>query len=227
MSAPSSQPPRPAPFETERRAMIEEQLRRRGIQDNRVLQAMYEVPRHEFVPPNLAAMAYDDRPISIGDGQTISQPYMVAAMTEAAQVSPGDKALEVGTGSGYQAAVLAHLGANVITLERNPWLAATARERLQRLGYSSVQVITDDGSGGYSPAAPYDVILVTAGAPKVPQALVQQLADEGRLLIPVGNLYQQTLQLFRKHRNELSVHELDACQFVPLIGTQAWPEGRT
>jgi protein-L-isoaspartate(D-aspartate) O-methyltransferase len=211
-------------FGPERRAMIDHQLRRRGIRDARVLEAMFEVPRHEFVPAMFREAAYDDRPIVIGDGQTISQPYIVAEMTEAAGIAPGDKVLEVGAGSGYQAAVLAHLGARVVTLERNPWLAATARERLGRLGYSSVQVIAKDGSEGHPPAAPYAAILVTAAAPRVPQMLLEQLADEGRLVIPVGTLYQQTLQLFQKHGNEFSVSDLDACQFVPLIGKQAWPE---
>lgn len=211
-------------FEPERRAMIDRQLRRRGIQDARVLEAMLEVPRHEFVPAIFREAAYDDRPIVIGDGQTISQPYIVAAMTEAARIAPGDKVLEIGTGSGYQAAVLAHLGAAVVTMERNPWLAATARERLGRLGYSGIQVVAEDGSGGYPLAAPYAAILVTAAAPRVPQMLLEQLADEGRLVIPVGSLYQQTLQLFWKHGNGLSVYDLDPCQFVPLIGKQAWPE---
>jgi len=211
-------------FEPERRAMIDRQLRRRGIQDARVLEAMFEVPRHEFVPAIYREAAYDDRPIVIGDGQTISQPYIVAAMTEAARIAPGDKVLEIGAGSGYQAAILAHLGAAVVTMERNPWLAAAARERLGRLGYSGIQVIAEDGSGGYPPAAPYAAILVTAAAPRVPQMLLDQLADEGRLVIPVGNLSQQILQLFWKHGNGLSVYDLDRCQFVPLIGKQAWPE---
>ena len=206
--------------------MIERQLRRRGIQDERVLEAMFEVPRHEFIPPIYRDAAYDDRPLVIGDGQTISQPYIVAAMTEAARIEPGDKVLEIGTGSGYQAAVLAHLGAEVVTMERNPWLAATARERLGRLGYSGIQVIAEDGSGGYPPSAPYAAILVTAAAPRVPQVLVDQLADEGRLVIPVGSLYQQTLLLISKHGDKLSVHDLDPCQFVPLIGKEGWPERR-
>jgi protein-L-isoaspartate(D-aspartate) O-methyltransferase len=211
-------------FETERHAMVERQLRHRGIRDARVLEAMYEVPRHEFIPLIHRDAAYDDRPIVIGDGQTISQPYIVAAMTEAARIQPGDRVLEIGTGSGYQAAVLAHLGAAVITMERNPRLAEEARERLERLGYSGIQVIAEDGSAGYPPAAPYDAILVTAAAPRVPSALVAQLADEGRVVIPVGTLYQQILQLIVKHGNRLSVLDLDPCQFVPLIGKEGWRE---
>lgn len=212
------------PFESERRAMVEWQLRRRGIGDERVLRAMSEVPRHEFVPALFQSRAYDDQPLAIGDGQTISQPYMVAAMTEAAQIEPGDKVLEIGTGSGYQAAILAHLGARVITSERIPRLAESARERLVRLGYRGVEVVSEDGSLGYPAGAPYMAILVTAAAPAVPDVLVNQLADGGRLVIPVGTLQLQTLQVISKDADKLSVRDLDSCQFVPLVGKQAWPE---
>lgn len=212
------------PFESERRAMIERHLSCRGIHDERILQAMYAVPRHEFVPSVCQQEAYDDRPIAIGEGQTISQPYMVAAMTEAARVEPGDRVLEIGTGSGYQAAILAHLGARVITSERIPRLAESARERLFRLGYRSVTVVSEDGSAGYPAGAPYAAILVTAAAPAVPQVLVTQLADGGRLVIPVGTLQLQTLQVISKDADKLSVRDLDPCQFVPLVGKQAWPE---
>jgi protein-L-isoaspartate(D-aspartate) O-methyltransferase len=212
------------PFEFARRAMIERQLRHRGIRDERVLQAIYEVPRHEFVSLLDQEEAYEDRPIAIGDGQTISQPYMVAAMTEAAQVEPGDRVLEIGTGSGYQAAVLAHLGTEVITLERITRLADAARDRLTRLGYRGIQVIPADGSEGYPAGAPYAAIVVTAAAPAVPHVLVSQLADGGRLVIPVGTLQLQTLQVISKHADELIVRNLDPCQFVPLVGKQAWPE---
>ena len=212
-------------FESERYAMIEGQLLRRGIRDARVLEAMLKVPRHEFVPVLDQQAAYDDRPIAIGDGQTISQPYMVAAMTEAAQIEPGDKVLEIGTGSGYQAAILAHLGAEVMTMERIPRLAEAAWERLSRLGYKDIQIISEDGSAGYPAGAPYAAILVTAGAPAVPQVLIGQLAEGGRLVIPVGTLQQQTLLVILKRGDKLSVRELDPCQFVPLVGKQAWPEG--
>ena len=212
------------PFASERRAMIEAQLRRRGVHDERVLEAMYAVPRHEFVPPASVHAAYDDCPLPLADGQTISQPYIVAAMTYAVRVQLGDKALEVGTGSGYQAAILAALGARVYTLERNPRLAAEARARLARLGYAGVEVIDGDGSEGYQPAAPYQVIMVTAAAPEVPEALLAQLADGGRLVIPVGSLYHQDLQLILKHGNETATRYLDPCQFVPLIGKRGWPE---
>ena len=215
------------PFESERRAMVDWQLRRRGIHEERVLRAMSEVPRHEFVPPLFQFKAYDDQPIVIGDGQTISQPYMVAAMTEAAGVEPGDRVLEIGTGSGYQAAILAHLGADVITLERIPHLAESACKRLFRLGYRGIRVVSEDGSVGYPAGAPYAAILVTAAAPAVPQMLVAQLAEGGRLVIPVGTLQLQTLQVISKYAGNLSIRDLDSCQFVPLVGKQAWPERMT
>ncbi len=212
------------PFESKRRAMLEEQLRRRGLRDERVLEVMFIVPRHEFVPPAYIDAAYEDRPLPIGELETISQPYIVAAMTHAARVEPGDKALEVGTGSGYQAAILTHLGAKVYTVERNPRLAEAARERLARLGYEGIEVIEGDGSEGYAAAAPYQVILVTAAAPLIPQPLLDQLADAGRMVIPVGDLRHQDLYLIFKHRDELARRVLDPCQFVPLIGKHGWPE---
>ncbi len=216
--------PDTATFEAERHAMVEYQIRRRGIRDAKVLEAMLAVPRHEFVPPEYAGAAYDDRPLPIGEAETISQPYMVAAMTAAAGVEPGDKALEVGTGSGYQAAILAHLGAQVYTVERNAQLADAARLRLARLDYSRVEVMSGDGSEGYPPAAPYRIIVVTAAAPKIPPALLDQLDEAGRLVIPVGNLFRQDLLLVFKHAGETVTRMLDPCMFVPLIGKQAWSE---
>jgi protein-L-isoaspartate(D-aspartate) O-methyltransferase len=168
--------------------------------------------------------AYDDRPLPLGEAETISQPYIVAAMTEAADVQPGDKALEVGTGSGYQAAILAYLGARVYTVERNAVLAKSAGERLARLGYDGVEVIAGDGSEGYPPAAPYAIILVTAAAPLVPPALLDQLAEGGRLVIPVGDLRHQDLLLNLKQAGQIKTRMLDPCQFVPLIGKGGWPE---
>jgi protein-L-isoaspartate(D-aspartate) O-methyltransferase len=212
-------------FEVERRVMVEQQLRRRGIRDERVLNAMLSVPRHEFVPPAFLGMAYDDRPVPIGASETISQPYIVAAMTEAAQVEPGDRALEVGAGTGYQAAILAYLGAKVHTIERNSRHAEVARARLARLVYTGIEVIWADGSKGYPAAAPYQIILVTAAAPGVPPTLVDQLDEGGRMVIPVGNRFQQNLHLILKQRGETLTRVLDACQFVPLVGQYGWPEG--
>ena len=211
-------------FETQNRNMIETQLRRRGIRDERVLEAMRLVPRHEFVPAKLVDAAYDDRPLPIGERETISQPYIVAAMTEAACVAPGDIALEIGGGSGYQAAILAHLDATVCTMERNPQLAEEARERLARLGYRNVEVFAGDGSEGLAARAPYDVVIVSAGTPSVSPILLGQLAEGGRLVAPVGNLHQQELLLMCKQGGQMSTRLLGLCQFVPLIGKGGWPE---
>lgn len=214
------------PYEAERRAMVEHQIRRRGVRDEKVLEAMERVPRHEFVPAAQLGAAYDDRPLPIGDSETISQPYIVAAMTVAARVEPGDKVLEIGTGSGYQAAILAYLGGRVFTMERNFLLADAARARLARLGYAGIEVIEGDGTEGYPVAAPYQVILVTAASPKVPAPLLDQLDEGGRMVIPVGDLWHQDLQLLFKHQGQVVTRFLDACQFVPLIGRHGWPEGR-
>jgi len=212
------------PFENERRDMLEFQLRPRGIRDDKVLAAMFNVPRHEFVPAIYTAEAYGDRPLPIGESETISQPYIVAAMTQAARVRPGEKALEVGAGSGYQAAILAYLGAQVYAVERNPRLAEESRERLARLGYDNVQVIRGDGTEGYAPAQPYAVILVTAAAPEVPPPVLEQLAPEGRLVIPVGDIHHQDLILLYKGSYGIVKRVLDPCMFVPLIGKYGWPE---
>jgi protein-L-isoaspartate(D-aspartate) O-methyltransferase len=201
--------------------MVDEQLRSRGIRDARVLAAMAAVPRHEFVPASQIAAAYDDRALPIGDWETISQPYIVALMTEAVAVRPGDCVLEVGTGTGYQAAVLAHLGARVSTIELNPKLAELARERLQRLGYS-IEVIAGDGCEGYSDAAPYDAILVTAASAAIPHALIDQLADGGRLVAPIGSRHEQELKLITKMGDKTFARPLTSVQFVPLIGRGGW-----
>ena len=212
-------------FEAERQAMVEQQLRSRDIHSERVLEAMARVPRHEFVPAPQIPAAYDDRALPIGAWETISQPYIVALMTEAAAVRPGDHLLEIGTGAGYQAAVLAYLGARVHTIERNAELAQEARQRLARLGYgSAVTVITGDGSQGHPEAAPYDAILVTAASPRVPQALLDQLADGGRLVIPVGNRLVQQLRLIVRVGERTIDRTLTGCQFVPLVGKEGWSE---
>ena len=213
------------PYESERRAMIEKQLRRRGIRDPRVLDTMFQIPRHEFVAPGLASRAYEDRPLPIGESETISQPYIVAVMTEAVRVQPGEKVLEVGAGSGYQAAILAHLGATVYAVERNTDLAEAARRRLARLGYTGIEILCGDGTEGYAAAAPYQVIVVTAASPpQIPQPLLDQLSSGGRLVIPVGERERQELQLIFRHGDEFATRLLDPCQFIPLIGKYGWPE---
>ena len=214
------------PFDIQARSMVELQLRQRGIRDERVLEAMRLVPRHAFVPVELEAAAYDDRPLPIGPRETISQPYIVAAMTEAARISPGDQALEIGAGSGYQAAILAHLGAKVYSIELNPGLADAARERLERLGYRRVEVFAGDGSEGLPAQAPYNVIMVSAGTPSVSPILLSQLAEGGRLVAPVGTRDYQELLLLWKQGGEIATRLLGQCQFVPLVGKGGWPEGR-
>jgi protein-L-isoaspartate(D-aspartate) O-methyltransferase len=212
-----------ASFQIERQAMVEEQLRARGIRDARILEAMATVPRHEFVPVRQVSAAYEDRALPIGEWETISQPFIVALMTESADVGPGDRVLEVGTGTGYQAAILAHLGARVYTLELNPALAEAARERLTRLGYGdAVEVVIGDGSEGYPAAAPYDAILVTAASPAAPQSLLHQLVDGRRLVIPIGSRHEQELKVITKVDGRTSTRAISSVQFVPLIGKEGW-----
>jgi protein-L-isoaspartate(D-aspartate) O-methyltransferase len=211
------------PFAAERLAMVENQLRRRGICDPRVLAAMSTVPRHDFVSQQSWPDAYADHPVPIGEQQTTSQPYIIAAMLQAAEIASQDRALEIGAGSGYQTALLAELAGSVFAVERNPMLAANAQAVLNRLGYAHAMVITGDGSLGMPEHAPYDVIIVAAAAPRVPPALVQQLAPRGRLVVPVGDSYQQVLQLARKSRDgAVTVTSLEGCRFVPLIGQQGF-----
>jgi protein-L-isoaspartate(D-aspartate) O-methyltransferase len=197
--------------------MVDAQLRARGIGDERVLDAMVRVPRHEFAPERYRNQAYEDHPLPIGQGQTISQPYIVARMLEALAIKPTSKVLEVGTGSGYLTALLAELAAQVISVERYADLANAARELLGRLGYSNVKVIVGDGSKGFAEAAPYDAIIVSAAAGEVPPALLEQLAEGCRMIIPVGSADSQQLQLIRMENGQpqISFHEL--CRFVPLV----------
>jgi protein-L-isoaspartate(D-aspartate) O-methyltransferase len=198
--------------------MVYEQLVRRGIREPRVLEAMTHVPRHHFVPPALASQAYDDRPLAIGFGQTISQPYMVARATELAAPRPTDRALEVGAGSGYQAAVLAELAAEVFAIEIVPELAARAGKVIRELGYGNVTVDSFDGSGGWPEHAPYDVIIVSAGAPRIPAMLVSELADGGRLVIPVGGPEEQELAVVRREGDHYSTAYDTRCRYVNLQG---------
>ena len=208
-----------------RAAMVVEQLQRRGIADRRVLEVMATLPREDFVPGAPSSIAYDDRALPIDEGQTISQPYIVARMTELLKVEPGERILEIGTGSGYQAAVLARLGARVRTFERYAALAKAARERLDRLGIDGVEIVVGDGSAGDPSGAPWDGIIVTAAAPRIPDALREQLAVGGRLVIPVGPRYEQELVVVeRRSPTEWRERSDGAVVFVPLVGEAGWRE---
>lgn len=207
-----------------RHRMVEDQLRRRGISDPRVLSAMESVPRHRFLGENERWAAYEDEPVTIGLGQTISQPYMVARMTELLELDPTSRVLEVGTGSGYQAAVLAEIVAEVWTIERHPELAEQARRVLNDLGYRNVHVVMGDGSLGLPEHAPYDAIIVTAAAPRTPGPLLDQLEDGGRMVIPVGDRALQQLRVIRRRGQEFVETDVLDCRFVPLVGQAAYPE---
>ncbi len=217
-------------YAREREQMVELQLRRRGIRDELVLDAMLAVPRHEFVEPGYRDYAYDDRPVPIGAGQTISQPYMVAVMIEALRLNGEQRVLEIGTGSGYQTAVLSRLCARVYTMEREPELVEQARATLERLDDAGmvegfrIELLTGDGTLGFPPAAPYDGIVVAAGAPAVPHALVEQLAEGGRLVIPVGGRDCQQLRLLQRSFGQLINRVVNECRFVPLVGAEGWPD---
>lgn len=220
-----SQPAGGSPFDEDlrlaRARMLE--LLRRHIADPRVIDAIAAVPRERFVPPHLRYRAYDDRALPIGEGQTISQPLMVAMMTQALRLRPDDRVLEVGTGSGYQAAVLARLARDVVTVERLPALVERARAALAALGCENVRCCQAGRALGRSEDAPYDAILVAAGAPHVPRALVAQLAPGGRLVLPIGNLRAQELVRVTKAAHGLDLERLGPCAFVPLVGEDAWP----
>jgi protein-L-isoaspartate(D-aspartate) O-methyltransferase len=211
------------PFDPARMQMVEQQLRRRGISDQRVLAAFERVPRHEFLPRDRWAEAYEDKPLQIGAGQTISQPYMHAAMLAAAQVRPADVILEVGTGSGYQTALLAELGAEVFSIEVIPSLAESAQHVLAHLQYTQIVIRVGDGSRGWPEAAPFDVIVVSAASPNVPPALIEQLRMWGRLVIPVGDPFEQHVWLLHKRPDGVSRRVLEGCRFVPLVGAGGFP----
>jgi protein-L-isoaspartate(D-aspartate) O-methyltransferase len=215
----------PDPFLWQRRTMVEEQLRARGIRDERVLATMFNVPRHEFVSGEHRDQAYEDHPIPIGEGQTLSQPYIVAIMLDALELDPRFSVLEVGTGSGYLTALLAELTQHVYSIERHPALVQSAQAILERLGYSNVEVLLGDGSQGLPERAPFDAIIVSAAAPHVPPPLFEQLRDGGRMVIPVGSAQAQVLQLVQKHEGRSTVASLDGCRFVPLIGSQGYRSG--
>jgi protein-L-isoaspartate(D-aspartate) O-methyltransferase len=207
----------------QRRAMVDQQLRKRGIRDERILEAMSGLPREEFVSEAHRYLAYDDAPVDIGYGQTISQPYMTALMVESLQLEGYERVLDVGSGSGYHAAVLATLAARVVSIEIVPELAEQARRNLDRVGLlPKVEVVCGDGSQGFPPEAPYDAISVAAGAPEVPQSLLDQLADPGRLVIPVGSLSDQELHVIDKVEGRFRRSIRSGCRFVPLRGVQGW-----
>lgn len=211
-----------------RRRMVERDLRGRGIEHEAVLRAMETVPREAFLPPDMRHLAYEDRALPLSSGQTISQPYIVAAMTEALDPEPGDRVLEIGTGSGYQAAVLAEIVDEVWSVERLEELAEEAREILGRLGYDNVRIRVGDGTRGWAEGVPYDGILVTAAAPETPPSLREQLSEDGgRLVIPVGTRTMQNLELVTRDGPEYRSEVLMGCRFVPLLGEEGWtPDGR-
>jgi protein-L-isoaspartate(D-aspartate) O-methyltransferase len=211
-------------FDKERSRMVEEQIAYRGVKDPRVLAVMGKVPRHEFMPEALRTQAYGDHAMPIGDGQTISQPYIVALMTELLELGGDERVLEIGTGSGYQAAVLAELCQKVFTVERVKALADKARATLDRLGYRNVAMKVFDGTYGWREMAPFDAIIVTAAAPEVPETLVEQLKDGGRLVIPVGDRYSQELVKIVKTGSGITRRTDISCVFVPLIGNHGWKE---
>src|ERR1700733_8790928 len=209
-------------FLAERRNMVESQLRARGIRDERELAAMSHVARQEFVPVEFRDQVYEDHPIPIGEGQTVSQPYIVAIMLQALTLDPLDTVLEIGTGSGYQTALLAELTHQVYSVERHASLASMAETTLSRLGYTNVKVVLGDGSNGLPEHAPFDAIVVSAAAPQIPSPLLEQLREDGRMVIPVGPAQAQELLLVRKQAGQPAITNLEGCRFVPLIGSKGY-----
>ena len=211
-------------FKKARERMVETQIAGRGIQDERVLEAMRKVPRHMFVDEALREQAYNDHPLPIAEKQTISQPYVVALMTESLELTGSEKVLEIGTGSGYQSAVLAELADRVFSIERYPDLAYRANSVLQKLGYKKVIIRVGDGSLGWPDDAPFDGIVVTAGTPKIPQPLIDQMAMGGRLVVPVGDRFGQDLILVRRFADGIRKTSLGGVRFVDLVGKWGWSE---
>jgi len=205
-----------------RQSMVETQLRRRGVHDERVLDAMLRIPRHEFVSEQYREQAYEDHPIPLADGQTISQPLIVAVALQALNLQGTERVLEVGTGSGYQTALLAVLSRQVFSIERYASLAHSAGTILANLGLENVRVEVGDGSLGWREPAPFDAMLVSAAAPSVPRSLLEQLSEPGRMVIPVGPAQAQELQLVRKFEGRISVEKVEGCRFVPLIGVEGY-----
>ena len=218
----NSRPQNEEAYVAEREAMVDTQLRRRGIRDQRVLEAMLQIPRHEFVLQSYRTQAYEDHPIPIGEDQTVSQPFIVAVSLQALALNRTESVLEIGTGSGYQTALLALLARTVYTVERHPSLAHTAEATLARMGFTNIRFAVGDGSQGWREYSPYDAVLVSAAAPRAPQSLFEQLSDTGRMVIPVGTQHTQELQLIRKRGGEYSAETLEGCRFVPLVGTEGF-----
>ena len=210
-------------YTSARKDMVQRQIVARGITDRRVISAMEEVPRHLFVDDSLRHEAYDDNPLPIGEGQTISQPYMVAIMTELLELKDTDRVLEIGTGSGYQAAVLSRLCRWIYTVERISAITDRARKILMTCGYHNVSFRVGDGTQGWPEEEPFEGIIVTAGAPRIPDVLMDQLTEEGKLVIPVGNRFSQTLQRVTKRRTGNKIQSFTGCRFVDLIGRHGWP----
>ncbi len=204
--------------------MVKDQLIRRGIRDKKVLAAFYKVRREKFVSSELRRQAYEDFPLPIGEGQTISQPYMVALMTQSLELKGHEKVLEIGTGSGYQTAILAELSQEVYSVERIKSLAQKAQRLLKRLGYNNIKIFSGDGTLGWKECSPYDRILVTAGAREVPLSLIEQLKEKGIMVIPIGNLYSQDLKVIKKKKDGIRSVTVEKCVFVPLIGKYGWEE---
>ena len=212
-------------FDKKRSSMVENQIIQRGITDKNVIDAMLKVPRHLFVEEAMRESAYGDFPLPIGSGQTISQPYMVAVMTEKLELDNNSQVLEIGTGSGYQTAILAEIAERVFTVERIADLEKKARVRLESLGYTNIAFKIGDGTLGWSQFAPYDAILITAGAPKIPGVLFSQLKESGRMVIPIGNSFSQVLTVVRKIEGKIVEEPCFGCTFVPLIGREGWEGG--
>jgi len=209
-------------WQHERERMVKEQIVARGVEDIRVIETMKKVPRHLFIDKTYYHQAYNDYPLPIGQNQTISQPYMVASMTELLELKGDEKVLEIGTGSGYQTAILALLCSKVYSVERISELTRKARLTLKQLGFSNINLIVRDGTLGWPEFAPYNGIIVTAGAPEIPNALIEQLANNGRMVIPVGNEASQTLNFVEKHKGRIYRKEFFGCTFVPLVGKGGW-----
>ena len=209
-------------YQLAREQMVERQIARRGIKDARLLEVFRSVPRHLFVPKKDRDYAYSDSPLSIGNGQTISQPYIVAYMTELLNLQGDETILEIGTGSGYQAAILGELSAEVHTIERHEKLARTAQKLLEQLGYHNIHVHLGDGTLGLPEFAPYSAVMVTAAAPIVPRPLLEQLQDGGQLIMPVGEHYGQVLELWQRQGEEFTTKRLTSVAFVPLLGKHGW-----